>query len=633
MSAAGGFDATLVVVSIVVAVFASYTALELAGRARAAVGHGRRVWLLAAAAAMGGGIWSMHFVGMLAFTAPMPVTYEPGLTLLSLLIAVAITYAGFVVVVPHRTSRRRIFAGGVLMGTGIVAMHYVGMAAMSLAGEISYIASRVALSVVVAVGVATAALRLALASTSRLQRWAGACAMGAAVSGMHYAGMAAARFAPAAHAVHAASSGVHQEHLAVAIAAVTMAILLLALAAASYDRSVAAHEAATLRESERQFREFYNRMPAAMQSVDRHGRLLDVNDYWIELLGYRRETVLGRPLGDFLTPQAAAKVAAAWPRLLASNELRQLEIRCRKESGATLDVLVSARIERDAAGEVRRGLMVLNDITQRKRLEEQLVHAQKMEAVGLLTGGIAHDFNNLLTVIAGNLALLEMRAGDDPALRHLIQAASRAAERSERLTQQLLAFSRRQRLEPEEFDLNERIEEIAEMLQSTLGRRIAIGLQLGPQLGRCFADPGQVEAAIVNLAINARDAMPEGGKLTIATAYRTLLQHESDEIPPGDYSMLEIADTGHGMPPDVLERALEPFYTTKEVGKGSGLGLSMVYGFARQSGGGFEIESAPGSGTRVRLFLPRSSGRAVSQRMQSAVRGVEARRSAASSAG
>jgi PAS domain S-box-containing protein len=244
---------------------------------------------------------------------------------------------------------------------------------------------------------------------------------------------------------------------------------------------------------------------------------------------------------------------------------------------------------------------------ERTRYEEQISHSQRLDAVGQLTGGIAHDFNNLLTVISGNLQLLEPEETDDER-REIIQSALRATQSGGALTRKLLAFARRQRLQPKNLDLNTWLHDLLALLRRTLGETIDVRVACPPVLPSVYADPGELDAAIVNLALNARDAMPKGGCLTIDISETALDAAFPDtELSPGQYIAISVTDTGHGMPPDVLACALEPFFTTKDAGKGNGLGLSMVYGFARQSGGALTIESEPGHGTRVCLYLPAAS--------------------------
>jgi signal transduction histidine kinase/ActR/RegA family two-component response regulator len=246
-------------------------------------------------------------------------------------------------------------------------------------------------------------------------------------------------------------------------------------------------------------------------------------------------------------------------------------------------------------------------MAQIQRVEEQLHRAQKMEAVGQLTGGIAHDFNNLLMVVLGNLDEVKERMTPADPLRSMVGSAIAAAERGAALTQKLLAFARRQPLRPQPIDCNRTVGDMIELLRRTLGERIEIQVALDPELPPAVADVSQVENALLNLSINARDAMPDGGKVIIETSH---VQLDADsaagnpDIVPGDYVMIAVTDTGTGMTPEVMARAFDPFFTTKEVGKGSGLGLSMVYGFAKQSGGHARIYSEVGQGTTVKLYLP-----------------------------
>ncbi len=255
-------------------------------------------------------------------------------------------------------------------------------------------------------------------------------------------------------------------------------------------------------------------------------------------------------------------------------------------------------------------------IGQREKVEEALRQAQKMEAIGQLTGGVAHDFNNLLQVILGNLERLAPRlrgTGADDELRRLIDAASRAAARAATLTQRLLAFSRRQPLMPTTLDVNRLVVGMSELISRTLGEAIRTETLLSGNVWRVSADENQLESALLNLAVNARDAMPSGGRLTIETRNVTLDEayaRSQDGVQPGDHVQIAVTDTGAGMTKDVVERAFDPFFTTKGIGQGTGLGLSQVYGFVRQSGGHVRIYSEPGHGTTVKLYLPRQGAMA-----------------------
>jgi PAS domain S-box-containing protein len=259
--------------------------------------------------------------------------------------------------------------------------------------------------------------------------------------------------------------------------------------------------------------------------------------------------------------------------------------------------------------EVIGGIGFVRETTERRRVEDALRQSQKMEAVGQLTGGIAHDFNNMLTVIGGNLELLESKLAADARLLRLVNSAALAASRAEKLTQQLLTFSRRQQLRPQPIDFNQIVVGMGELLHRTVGEQIEIRTQLAPELWPALADPNQIETALLNLILNARDAMPDGGHITIETGNATF-GPDHREVGPGAYATLAVTDTGEGMSEEILAHVFEPFFTTKEVGKGTGLGLSQVYGFVKQSAGHVRIESQPGVGTTVRLYLPRAEAAA-----------------------
>ncbi len=254
-------------------------------------------------------------------------------------------------------------------------------------------------------------------------------------------------------------------------------------------------------------------------------------------------------------------------------------------------------------------IVVVRDVTERKQADAQFRQAQKMQAIGQLTGGIAHDFNNLLAVIMGNLELLHEQLTAQPRLLDLTQQALKSVDRGAHLSQRLLAFARRQPLLAQPTNLNQLVLGMLDLIQRTLGSTIRVDKALPPHLGMTLVDPGQLENALLNLVINARDAMPRGGRLLIETANVLLDEAQvaryQEDVRPGPYVMLAVRDTGSGMSPDVLEQAFEPFFSTKDAGRGSGLGLSMVYGLVKQSGGHITIDSEPGRGANVQLYLPR----------------------------
>ncbi len=300
----------------------------------------------------------------------------------------------------------------------------------------------------------------------------------------------------------------------------------------------------------------------------------------------------------------------------AGKDVESGELRIVRPDGEIRHIYQVVRVLRDDSGNPTKVVTTVQDITARKvaqlerqELERQLTQAQKMEAVGNLTGGVAHDFNNLLSVILGRLEMAQEELSDRPQVRDWIRTCIGAAKRGAVLTRSMLAFSRQQPLDPVEVDLTEALRDVIALLPRTLGETIDIVMKSAPDLWHCVADPSQLQNALLNLALNARDAMPQGGKLTIAAENARLDEFyaaQNADVLAGDYVALSVSDTGTGMSAHVKARAFEPFFTTKEVGRGSGLGLSMVYGFVRQSGGHVKIYSEVGQGTTVTLYLPRS---------------------------
>jgi PAS domain S-box-containing protein len=384
----------------------------------------------------------------------------------------------------------------------------------------------------------------------------------------------------------------------------------------SLDRREAANRSLDL--GERQFRILVESVTDyAIYMLDANGHVTSWNTGAQRIKGYSADEILGQHFSRFYTesdrrngvPQQALETA------VREGKYESEGWRVRQD-GSQLWINAVIHLMRDDDGELIGFAKVTRDITERRKQQEALekaqaafTQAQKMEAVGQLTGGVAHDFNNLLTSIIGSIDLLE-RGGaitTDEA-RRLIGIAKRSAERGASLTQRLLAFSRRQALDPRHTDVNRLVGGMSELLYRILGEGIGIETVLAGGLWRTFVDPNQLENALLNLAINARDAMPDGGKLTIETANSYLDDDYAAmhaEVTAGQYVLIAVSDTGQGMPEEVISRAFEPFYTTKSEGKGTGLGLSQVYGFVKQTGGHVKIYSEPGRGTTVKVYLPR----------------------------
>jgi len=349
--------------------------------------------------------------------------------------------------------------------------------------------------------------------------------------------------------------------------------------------------------------------PVAIYTLDTDERVTSWNSAAEAIFGFAEGEVLGRRLST-IPPENQEQFRAIVARAIRGEVLRDLDVLRQSKDGRQLQIRLSAAPLYDRADGLRGVLYIAEDVTEHRNVQRQLSHAQKMEAIGQLTGGLAHDFNNLLTVVIGNLELLEDYSKENAVALEAARRASEASMRGAQLTRQLLAFSRKQALSPKAIDLNVVVTETAALLQRTIGESIELEVRCSTGIWPAQADRSQVESALANFVINARDAMPSGGRLVIETGNAHLdadYAAENSEVASGDYVMMAVADNGTGIAPEVLERVFEPFFTTKEADKGTGLGLSMVYGFAKQSGGHVKIYSEVGHGTMVRLYLPRAT--------------------------
>lgn len=615
MNVATTYNPALVGLSFVIAVFASYTALDLGGRIRMATGWISAVWVASAAVAMGGGIWSMHFVAMLAFEMAIPASYDLWLTALSLVLAIAVTAAAFAVAGRENARPTDIVLSGFFMGLGIVGMHYTGMAAMRTPAHLNYNPLLVALSVAIAIGAATISLVLAGRRQNLPRMLVAAMVMGLAIAGMHYSGMAAATFRVTASGEHEhGAPAFEQAHLALAIAATTILLLCLALTASFYDRR--------MRRADQRLRILLQGVTDyAIFLLDPGGNIASWSAGAQRMKEYTADEIIGQHFSCFYTQD---DIASGEPWLALETARRNGRYESEgwrlKKNGSKFWANVIIDCIRDEDGGLMGFAKVTRDMTDRREAQqkldqarEQLFQAQKMEAIGQLTGGVAHDFNNLLTITLGNLEMAKrfLQSGKPADALTNIERAEAGSLRAAALTDRLVTFARQQALQPRPIDPNQIVSNLCSMIRPTVGENIEVKTILTGGVWWISADPNQLESALLNLVINARDAMSAGGKLTIETANADLdeayaVRHS--EVLAGQYALIAVTDTGTGMSPEVAARAFEPFYTTKPIGQGSGLGLSQVFGFVKQSGGHVKICSTLDQGTSVRIYLPRHVG-------------------------
>jgi len=361
--------------------------------------------------------------------------------------------------------------------------------------------------------------------------------------------------------------------------------------------------AAALRRSEERLRLINDTIPIMIGYVDQNEVYQYANKGYSDWYGYPGESVTGRAVIDLIGAHVYSQVRDPVKRALAGQ---QVTYEYQMERQGQIVFARSTLVPEVTVDGKNLGFFVFSqEITNQKRMQAALVQAQKMEAIGQLTGGLAHDFNNLLTVIIGNLAALQDHRPDDAEINEFVEPALQSARRGVQLIKRLLTFSRQQPLEPKAVDIGNLIGSLAKLVRRSLPESIAVSTDLGGMTLHALVDPGQLESALLNFALNSRDAMPEGGRLHIAArAVELSTDATAFDVSPGQYALIEVADNGAGMDAATLARACEPFFTTKRLGLGSGLGLAMAYGFAKQSGGGVSIQSQPEQGTTVLMVLP-----------------------------
>jgi PAS domain S-box-containing protein len=369
-----------------------------------------------------------------------------------------------------------------------------------------------------------------------------------------------------------------------------------------------------LRESERRLAIMLNSIGDAVISTNDRGAVTFLNPVAVTLTGWNPQEAAGRDITEVFhirSRETNDPIESPVRRALAEKRIVELPSNTKlvARDGKEISIDDSAAPTIDDAGAVTGAVLVFRDISERQQLEEQLRQSQKMEAIGRLAGGLAHDFNNMMTAVIGQSDMLLRQIDPDHPFHEKIGEIKRAGERAAALTAQLLAFSRKQVLQPEVLEINRLVQELEEMLRRLIGEDIDLVIRLDETTGKVKADPNQLQQVILNLVVNARDAMPEGGRLVIETSNAFLDEAYANrhaEVTPGAYVKLAISDTGHGIAPEVQAHIFEPFFTTKPQGAGTGLGLSMVYGIVKQSGGHIWVYSEPGFGTTFKIYLPRT---------------------------
>jgi two-component system cell cycle sensor histidine kinase/response regulator CckA len=360
-----------------------------------------------------------------------------------------------------------------------------------------------------------------------------------------------------------------------------------------------------LRRSEEQFRAFFENCPDYCFIVSGGGIVIDANEEAIDELGFDAGEIIGQRLSILFTEECKGVASRIMAGLPDTGKVKDAELEIRTKSGTGKTIQLNAVACNAENGEITQSIVLMKDMSEHKLLEKQLLFSQKLEAIGELAGGIAHDFNNIITVIRSYSELLMMNEEIPPTLKHDLEEIYEAAGKAATLTRQLLAFGKKQVLRPQPVNLNQLILDLDKMLVRVIGEQIKLSVKLAPGLPQTLADPGQIEQAILNLVLNARDAMPDGGEIVISSEIVHLdeeLVHQGRR--EGDYIVLTVKDTGAGIQGEALPHIFEPFFTTKETGKGTGLGLSVVYGIVSQHNGWIDVRSEPGSGTVFTAYLP-----------------------------
>lgn len=605
-----GYNPALVALSLAIAVLASYTALDLGGRVRGTTSRLRWAWLLGAALAMGGGIWSMHFVGMLAFEMGLPAAYDVGHTLLSLVIAIGVTGAALAWLGRSRAGRWDVLVAGPVMGIGVAAMHYTGMAAMRMPGHLAYSLPIVALSVGIAVTAATVALWLTFRPTSIWQRFAAALIMGVAVAGMHYTGMAAATITAeeaGAHSAHFAATSVDQQNLALYVAGITFVILFLAMLASAFDQQRIQGE---LQASEERFRAAVQAVRGVLWTNDPQGRMTGEQPGWAALTGQSRAEYEGFGWAEAVHPDDRQASIETWNATVAARSTFVHEHRVRARDGLWRHFSIRAIPVLDAHGAIREWVGVHTDITDQREAEAEL--RESNEEIQRYAYIVSHDLRAPLVNVMGFTSELEavrqelntllrdhpQGARIDEDITEALSFIQAAIVKMERLIAAILKLSRegRRQFAPEAIAMTPLIRGIADAQRHQADRKGAT-VRVAADLPAIIADRLAIEQIFGNLIDNALKyldpARPGRVEVTAAPA-------------PGDRIRFAVSDNGRGIAPQDHGRIFELFRRSGAQDQpGEGIGLASVKTLVRALGGRIEVSSQPGTGTTFVVTLPR----------------------------
>jgi PAS domain S-box-containing protein len=591
-----------------VALLGTWTATDLLRRVHANVGRARIAWLTAASLALGLGAWAMQTITLLGRNFGGGERFDRALLVFAFALAVAGSGLAFNLMARRGRHLGFALAGGVVVGVCITLTDLVGVASLRNATIVGYELVFALAAPVIAICASAGGLVVSEMGPAPARRLIGSLILAVGMLATQVCATAAFDLQGRADA---APGGLDGFVVAATVGAGAVFVLFLASVAALFDRRFEGMAAIEAERNAARLRSILEQTPVGIVVADApSGDIRFANPEAEYLMGHTatdlpqsRDALPYGPI-DELGRRRSVESLPLMRAVRRGFRTDRMVIRYRKPDGAVVMFEVAAAPIRDADGRIVQAVATFHDVTAKLQAEAALRQSQRMEGIGQLTGGVAHDFNNVLTAVLGSLQLASKRVTDDRAIR-LIDNAVQAAERGAKLTSQLLAFSRRQRLEPLSVDLNAMIERMGGLFSSTLGGTVKVERVLAEGLPPALADPAQLELALLNLALNARDAMPQGGVLRLSTALATVTVALSPSEPePGRYIALSVKDTGPGMSEDVADRAFEPFFTTKPLGKGSGLGLSQVLGLAKQLGGGVRLQTEPGEGVEVVLYLP-----------------------------